>query len=261
MNTCAPAAQLKILIVDDEPLARHWLRMQLHKCELPIEVSEAASAALAHEWLCAHECHLILLDIHMPGVNGLEFAEQCQKTSPAQTMHPPAVIFVTADSSHALQAFELAAFDYLTKPVSVERLKQALQRVSERTHFNTQQTTSATEQSEPSLTIDGVQHISRVALSKILYFQADSKYVKVVTDAEDYLIENSLNALEEQFKDHVIRAHRAYLVPRHAIEKLIRVPAENNTQEMWAIKIHGSQTLIPVSRRQLGPVKELLHNQ
>lgn len=253
-DTQPPSPALNILIVDDEPLARHWLRMQLGKCHLPVTIAEAASAALATQWLQQNECHVILLDIHMPGTNGLEFAKQCQ------SLHPgTAVIFVTADSSHALQAFDLAAFDYLTKPVSVERLEQALQRVYERVRLQQQAVTEPSPVEEPVLVIAGYQHISRIPLSSVLYFQADSKYVKVVTQNDNYLIENSLQTLEDQFAELVIRVHRAYLVPKHAIEGLVRLAADETSPEGWGIKVRGLNACIPVSRRQLSQVKTLLH--
>lgn len=250
VTTSPTTAPLKVLVVDDEPLARHWLRMQLGKCTIPIEASEAPSAALAKVWLENHECDAILLDIHMPGLNGLDFAKYCQTLNPK-----PAIIFVTADSSHALQAFELAASDYLTKPVSLERLEQALHRID--THVQLQKTTAFKPLlEEPKVLIDSTQLISQLPLSQILYFQAENKYVNVITARENYLIETSLNALEKQFQEHVIRIHRSYLVPKHAIAQLVR-----NTEEApdsWMIQIRGLDKTIAVSRRQLPQVKEVL---
>lgn len=246
---------IQVLIVDDEPLARHWLRMQLGKCRQPVAIAEAPSAALALDWLQKNTCQVLLLDIHMPGMSGIDFAKKCQAL-----VCPPSIIFVTADASFALKAFELAAFDYLTKPVSVERLEEALDRVCARTPSIIKSTSSAAPPAEaPAVVIDGPQHLIRVPLSQVLYFQADNKYVRVVTTSENYLIEESLNTLEKQFGEFVIRTHRGFLVPKHAITALMRVAPEETITEGWSIQIRGTNALLPVSRRQLAQVREILH--
>jgi len=248
---------LTALIVDDEPLARQMMRMQLGKCQYPVNVTEAASATLAKEWLAQNECDVIFLDIHMPDINGLEFAQQQQTFN--QSAKKPIIIFVTADSNHALQAFDLAAFDYLTKPVSLDRLEKALGRVMEQIALQHDLKTP-NPQDVPSITIESHQQISRIPLADILYFHADSKYTHITTRAQSYLLEESLNSLEQRFAAHVIRVHRGYLVITTAIEKLIREVSTDSEQDCWFIKLHHTSTLIPVSRRQLAAVKKLLQN-
>ena len=118
--------RLKVLIVDDETLARSRLRTLLGECSEPRVdvVGEAANAVQAMEQIQRTGCDLVLLDIHMPGVDGMALAKTLRELAA-----PPAVVFVTAHAEHAVQAFELEAVDYLTKPVRRERLQQALQKV------------------------------------------------------------------------------------------------------------------------------------
>ena len=239
---------LHVLVVDDEPLARHWLRVQLGKMPLSIEMAEAASAALATQWLEKNCCHVILLDIHMPGTDGLAFAKQCQQICPEV-----AIIFVTADSSHALEAFELHAFDYLTKPVTEERLEQALRKVCARLPLITEAQGGALRD-EPMVTVENQQGIVKVPVSSILCFHSDSKYTEVITKEKIYLIETSLNSLESQLKDYVIRVHRSYLIPTHAIEAL----TQKTGADAWELVLRDMAVRIPVSRRQLPLVKEAL---
>lgn len=245
---------LTALIVDDEPLARQLMRMQLSKCCPSINVAEAASAALAIKWLEQNACDVIFLDIHMPDINGLEFAQKLQHSTSTSTS--TVIIFVTADSNHALQAFDLAALDYLTKPVSPERLEKALNRVIDQ--IKRQQQPLADEKNEPFIMVESHQQISRIPLSHILYFHADNKYTRITTSTQTYLSEESLNTLEERFEQHVIRIHRAYLVVVGAIEKLVKKNGTDSEQDSWFVKLYHSRELLPISRRQLSAVKKLL---
>ncbi|MGL4668822.1 MAG: LytR/AlgR family response regulator transcription factor [Saezia sp.] len=247
---------LTALIVDDEPLARQLMRMQLGKCQQPVRVAEAPSAALAKDWLEKNECDVIFLDIHMPDINGLEFAQQ-QQSIPRDKN--PTIIFVTADSSHALQAFDLAALDYLTKPVSLDRLEKALKRVIDQSQSSAalDHNKKAT-QNLPFITVESLQQISRIPLNQILYFHADNKYTHIVTPTQSYISEESLNALEQRFDQHVTRIHRSYLVVTSAIEKLMRSSDSDSEQDCWFVKLHHTNVQLPISRRQLVAVKKLL---
>src|SRR4051812_25717376 len=120
---------MRVLIVDDEEMARLRLRGLVDECASlgARVVGEAAHADAALRWLAANECELVLLDINRPGPNGMQPAARLRRLP-----QPPAVVFVTAHAEHALQAFELEAVDYLTKPVRRERLQAALQRVAQR---------------------------------------------------------------------------------------------------------------------------------
>jgi two-component system response regulator AlgR len=123
---------LRVLIVDDEELARMRLRQLVGDCVEPSAVvaGEAANAVQAMSWLATQSCDVVLLDVQMPGRDGTQLAAEFKRL-PA----PPAVVFVTAHAEHALRAFDLDAVDYLTKPVKRERLQAALQRVAQRLAF------------------------------------------------------------------------------------------------------------------------------
>ena len=120
---------LRVLVVDDEELARMRLKSLVGECTEPrvTVVGEAANAAQALVWLATRHCDLILLDVQMPGRDGTQLAAELRLRNPA-----PAVVFVTAHAEHALKAFDLEAIDYLTKPVKRERLQAALRRVAQR---------------------------------------------------------------------------------------------------------------------------------
>src|SRR5450830_947004 len=176
---------LKVLIVDDEALARARLRTLLGDCTAPAASveAEAANAAQALAWLQHHRVDVALIDIHMPGADGLTLA-QTLRTLPV----PPAVVFVTAYAEHAVQAFELEAVDYLTKPVRLERLQAALQKI-ERYHQARPGATPELEQEV--LVIQERQRTERVPISQVLYLKAELKYLTVRTKSRHYILEGS----------------------------------------------------------------------
>lgn len=247
-DNITPPLDLKVLVVDDEPLARHWLEVLLKQMPMKITSVLVGSAAQATQWLEQNCCHIILLDIHMPRVDGLEFAKKCQ-----QTGQSAAIIFVTADSNHALQAFELHAFDYLTKPVSSARLEQALNKACERMGLlSPQHAPHALKNTFVSVEMS--QQIIRIPLYDILYFRSDSKYTAIVTANKNYLSEESLNTLEERLEEYVLRTHRSFLALKHQVKALIQKPGADG----WEVELKNHDEKIPVSRRQLASVKAFL---
>ncbi|MDR2298369.1 MAG: LytTR family DNA-binding domain-containing protein [Comamonas sp.] len=244
---------MNILIVDDETLARSRLRMLLGDCSNgPHQVQEASCAAEALQTLSAEQLkpvQLVLLDIHMPGQNGLQLA-QAIKALP----QPPAIVFVTAHAHHALQAFELDATDYLTKPVRLERLLQALQK-AERS-FNTQQALD----NGPALVIQERGRTVRLPLAEVRYLKAEQKYITVRTVQRQYILEGALADLETRHSDQLLRVHRNALVARAALRSLERYedPEEG---EGWGLRLQGVPELLPVSRRQLAIVKSELKDK
>lgn len=242
---------LKVLIVDDEALARTRLRTLLGDCQSPAVVvgGEAANAVQAMEWLQRDRFDLVLLDIHMPGVDGLALAQAVQAL-PA----PPAIVFVTAHAEHALQAFELAAADYLTKPVRRERLQMALQKVER----STQSIRGVEAEKPPEMVlIQDRGRTERVPLAEVLYFKAELKYITVRTLTHSHILDGSLNELEARYGSEFMRVHRNALVRRRALRALEKHhdPEEG---EGWAVRLNGVEDLLAVSRRQLAAVREAI---
>ncbi|MES2183943.1 MAG: LytTR family DNA-binding domain-containing protein [Pseudomonadota bacterium] len=242
---------LDILIVDDESLARQRLRTLLADCRAPAarRVEEAGDAARAAGMLRHQHFDLVLLDIQMPGTDGLALAQMLRELP-----QPPAVVFVTAHAEHALAAFELDAVDYLTKPVRLERLQQALQKAE-----RAAQPPPAAAETSPgeSLLIQDRGRTERVPLPEIVYLKAELKYITVRTETRSYLLDSSLNELEERFGQHFLRVHRNALVARTAMRALQR-HYDAVDGEGWAVRLHGVPELLAVSRRQVVAVREAL---
>jgi two-component system response regulator AlgR len=241
---------LKMLVVDDEPLARSRLRTLLADCKAPpAEVAaEAANAAQAMEHLRRQAFDGVLLDIHMPGADGLALA-QVMRTLPDS----PAVVFVTAYAEHAVSAFELEAVDYLTKPVRLERLEGALARVEKAR----QARNGGAETEQEVLVIQDRGRTERVPVTEVLYFKAELKYITVRTAARSYILDGSLSELEERHGSQFLRVHRNALVSRRAVRALEKqFDAEEG--EGWAVRLNGIDESLAVSRRQLSAVREAL---
>ena len=225
---------LKALIVDDEALARSRLRRLLADCRDPqvLLAGEAANAPEAVALLGREKFDVALLDIHMPGADGLGLARTIQQMPDA-----PWVMFVTAHAGHALQAFEVEAVDSLTKPVRLERLQAALQKVQRQA---SQREVSGNQNGDDALLIQERGRTERVPLSDVLYFKAELKYVTVRTARHSFL-----------------RIHRNALVARHALRALER-HVDHEEGEVWAVRLVGIDEALAVSRRQLPAVREAL---
>ena len=250
--------RLKVLIVDDEDLARLRMRSLLADCASPsAEVAgEAGSAAEALHWLSANQADLVLLDINMPGLDGLQLAERLRASA-----HPPKIVFVTAHANHALRAFEIDAVDYLTKPVRRARLQDALVRVAQRLDRVPAAPARPAEPAEqPVLVVSDRGRVQRVPVADILYLKAELKYVTLRTPAHAYVLDDSLSDLEQRLGDVMLRIHRNALVARTAVTKLERrAPTDGDGDgEGWAVQVGATQEWLQVSRRQLTQVRELL---
>ena len=259
---------LKVLIVDDEPLARLRLRSLLEACTAPrAEVAaEAATANQATQWLSEHGCDLILLDVQMPGSTGLQFAESLRERPGRQ----PAIVFVTAHGEHALRAFDLEAIDYLTKPVRRERLQEALARVERRVNesamFAGSPSTTAAIDDPQVLIVNDRGRLIRVPLAEVLYFKAELKYVTVRTAEHNLVMDVSLSDLEQRLGERFLRVHRNALVAKAAVRELQRRTLNTEMGELdpdgaeagWAVRIAQVDEWIAVSRRQVAAVREAL---
>jgi two-component system response regulator AlgR len=243
-----PGMTLQVLVVDDEPLARSRMRTLLGDCRAPAAGvgGEAGNAAHAMGLLQRQRFDAVLLDIHMPGADGLALAQALRRMP-----EPPAVVFVTAHTEHAVAAFELDAVDYLTKPVRLERLQTALQKVERLV-----QSRAAGAMPEVLL-IQDRGRTERVPLDEVLYFKAELKYITVRTAARSYILDASLSELEERHAAQFLRVHRNALVARRAVRALEKHddPVEG---EGWALRLNGIEDLLAVSRRQLSAVREAL---
>lgn len=238
---------LTVVVVDDEPLARERLRSLL--ADQPgVQVLAEAGDGLAALQACAeHRPDLVLLDISMPGVDGLEAARHLAAFEPR-----PAVVFCTAYDTHALSAFEAAAIDYLMKPVRAERLAAALERA--RTFVAGRATAPAPPSSSQPRThlcarLRGSLRL--IPLDEVHYLQAEEKYVVVHHARGQDLIEESLRSLEEEFASRFVRIHRNCLVARHELMELRRV----EDGRVQAVLRHAAVPL-EVSRRCVPALRE-----
>jgi len=238
---------VKVVIADDEPLARERLRALL--AEHPgIEVVAEAENGLDALQACAqHRPDMVLLDIAMPGVDGLEAARHLAAFDPR-----PAVVFCTAYDEHALSAFEAAAIDYLMKPIRAERLAAALERA--RTFIagrETQAPAASSSQPRTHLCARLRGSLRLIPVDEVHYLQAEEKYVVVHHARGEDLIEESLKSLEEEFGGRFVRIHRNCLVARHELVEIKRV-GDGHVQ---AILRHGKAPL-EVSRRCVASLRE-----
>ncbi|RZL65580.1 MAG: response regulator transcription factor [Variovorax sp.] len=242
---------LRTLIVDDESLARSRLRTLLGDCSAPAAevVAEAAQGSEALQCIASTALDLVLLDIHMPGMDGIELAQALRGRIDA-----PAVVFVTAHAAHAVTAFELDAVDYLTKPVRVERLQQALQKVER--HLK-ERRALLTDSAPEALLIQERGRVERVPLGEVLYLKSELKYLTVRTATHSHIYDGSLSDFEERYPGRFVRVHRNALVARAAIRALEKHD-DGEDAEGWALRLAGIAEPVAVSRRQLPGVRDVL---
>lgn len=256
----SPLAPLKVLIVDDEPLARDRLRALLSDLagQLPSEVvGEAANGLLALEALRQQAADVVLADIRMPGMDGIELA-----THLGRLEKPPAVIFTTAYDNYAVQAFDLNAVDYLLKPVRAQRLLAALQKVPGPRPDATLLANIGQEVRGGGRTHLSCHERGRlllVPITEVLYFKADLKYVTARTAEREYLLDEALTHLETEFAERFLRLHRAVLVAKTALAGFEKAAGDDAEAYGWAL-LRGVPEKLPVSRRQWAPAKALVKN-
>ena len=278
----APDA-LRVLLVDDEALARLRLRTLLGDCTAPpaVVTGEAEDAQQALIALRHAEFDVLLLDIHMPGMDGVTLARSLRELDDAHSAvgraasASPTVVFVTAHAEHAVQAFELAAADYLTKPVRLERLQQALARVRllrqrqpaasnlllKIEQENQLKKGPVLDSHEKFLIIQDRGRTERVPLAEVLYFKAELKYVTVRTVARSFVLDGALSDLQALYADQFIRIHRNALIARRAVRALVRhhdAEEGDSDGDGWAVRLNGIDELLMVSRRQISLVRDAM---
>lgn len=240
---------MKLVIVDDEPLARERLRRMVGELPGWTVAGDAPDGEQALRVIAATQPDLVLLDIHMAGLDGLQVARRL-----AEQTTPPAVIFTTAYSEHALSAFETTAVGYLLKPIRRDKLAEALARARRPTRAQllavTERAPAAGRQFITAHTREGVM---RVPVAEVLYFLADQKYTTVRHLRGEVLIEESLNSLEESLGSEFLRIHRKVLVQTRFIEKL-----ERGADFQYRVRLRDVANLLPVSHRRLAELRKLL---
>jgi two-component system response regulator AlgR len=242
---------LRLIIVDDEAPARRRLSELLEDAATacPHVVLGEATTGIEALKLCQGPTapDVVLLDIHMPDMTGLECAEHLLKLAA-----PPGVIFVTAYDDYALKAFELHAIDYLMKPVRLERLIAALQKVRP---ISATQIDGLPKAARRFLSVTERGRVILVPIDDVIYFRADNKYIEIQTAEREYLLEDSLNRLEQEYGEQFIRTHRNSLIARKAIAGFEKSDGDDDSQ--WQVIVAGRSERLPVSRRQQHIVKEI----
>lgn len=255
----AASLALNVLIVDDEPLARKRLRTLLQDCTQPTAIvgDEAGNIDEALALLEQVQFDAVLLDIHMPGGDGLALARRLKDLPYFQT-NPPALVFITAHAEHAVEAFELTATDYLTKPVRLERLQNSLQKIARyRQSILRPEPNTGIEKADDTLVIQERGITERIPLREVLYLKAELKYISVRTAFKTHILEGSLNDLEARYPTHFLRIHRNALVATHAMRALEK-HLDPDEGDCWAVRLVGIDEMLMVSRRQLSAVRDVI---
>ncbi|MGC8520608.1 MAG: LytR/AlgR family response regulator transcription factor [Steroidobacteraceae bacterium] len=238
---------LRVLIVDDEPPARARLGQLLGEIGGAEVVGEAATGLEALEQAARLAPDVVLLDVRMPGMDGIETARHLGVLE-----EPPAVIFTTAYDQYAVNAFETRAVGYLLKPVRKDKLTAALAQASRLTRPQLQRLAAVTNAPRRThIAVRRREQVRLIPLGEILYFQADQKYTTVRHTQGEDLIEESLRALEEELGESFVRIHRNTLINAGYLQGI-----ERGGDGRYSVVLRGCTAMLPVSRRLLGELLE-----
>jgi two-component system response regulator AlgR len=243
---------LRVFIVDDEPPARNRIRDLINDCrdQLALDVvGEAGNGQEALDKLAEISVDVVLLDIRMPQMDGIELAQHLQKFP-----KPPVIIFTTAYDAYAIKAFDLHVIDYLLKPIRLGRLFESLNRARSAVPVQTEVLRDLLPEPRKNLSIHERGKIHLIPIEQVLYLRAELKYVTVRTAEREYLIEESLSALEKEYFMRFVRIHRNSLVAKDAIAGFEKGGDEGESG--WMVKLKGLDELLAISRRQQHIVKE-----
>ncbi len=241
---------LKIVIADDESPARNRLRELLADIAQTEVIGEAKNGMEALEQ--AQNCtpDLVLLDIRMPVMDGIEAAQHLQKLD-----HAPAIIFTTAYDNYAIQAFEMSAIDYLLKPIRLERLQTAISKARQ-LRPNQLQAIKPLQPKRSHFSVSERGRVILVPVADVIYLRAELKYTTLRTKEREYLIEDSLTSIEQEFGEAFLRLHRNCLVAQNSIlgyEKR----HDDQGESHWVALLKDIDETVAVSRRQLHVLKSL----
>lgn len=243
---------LNILIVDDEAPARERLRDLLSDiaAEQPTRlVGMAGNGIEALRLLETVKPEVLLVDIRMPAMDGIEFAQHASRLE-----NRPHIIFVTAYDEYAVQAFELNAVDYLMKPVRADRLAAALDKVRRAVPVTHEKIDQFAEPRR-HLTCSERGKIHLIPIQDVIFLKAELKYVTARTTEREFLLEESLVQLEQEFPDRFVRIHRNCLVARSAVVGFERTVGEEGGEGHWSVRLTGVADALPISRRQWAHVR------
>jgi len=245
---------VKVLIVDDEPPARERLRLLIEEAGEHDIVGDAGNGQQAIEMAGELRPDVVLLDIRMPGMSGLETARHMNELD-----HPPAIVFTTAYDQYAIEAFDAHAVGYILKPVRRERLQNVRARASRLGKALLGELASGGDVAERRTHLCARSHgdLRLIPISSVCYFIADQKYTRVCHEAGADLIEDSLKQLEEEFGDDFVRIHRGALVSTGRIAELRKSPDGEVEIQLRGCRISGDDRLT-VSRRHLAQVRKIL---
>jgi two-component system response regulator AlgR len=216
-----------------------------------VVVGEAASGREALNLLSGTVADLVLTDIHMPDMDGLELARHMLKLPV-----PPVLMFTTAFHEHAIAAFEVHAVDYLVKPVRVQRLLAALQKLPRMKPLSGAKLDRMPASARRFLSVTERSRVVLVPIEEVLYLKAELKYITIRTADREFLLEESLTKLEEEFGERFVRVHRNCLVARDAIRGFERRVSEDGDAH-WEVQLRNVAEALPVSRRQQFIVREI----
>lgn len=243
---------MKILVVDDESLARERLISILTELDPDYKiVGEAENGKQAIEQVLSLQPDIILLDIKMPGMNGLEVAQHLIKND-----SPPAIIFTTAYDEHALAAFDAQAIAYLLKPIQTEQLKRSLLTAQKLRHGQLQDLQTETQNQRRFISVKVRGDLQLIPVKDVAYFRADQKYIEMRHPAGVALIDESLKSLEEEFSNQFTRIHRNAIVALDAVNGI-----ERDSLGRSYVRLNGCDEKLDVSRRHVADLRRLLKSR
>jgi len=235
---------LNILLADDHEVVRLGVRALIERQPGMKVVGEAATVQEAIDQAETLAPDVVVLDIRMPGISGLDLARLVGRFA-----HPPVVVFVTAYEQHAVEAFDMAATDFLRKPIRAERLGEAVRRVAAKRDTGR---ASGVDQNDETIAVELAGRTSYIRRSTIVLVEATGDYVRLHTAAGSHLVRTPLSTLEERWTEAgFLRVHRRFLVNRHQVQGL------RTSAGKIEIELNGGR-VVPVSRRHTAAVRAAL---